>query len=298
MYHWLSIIWIQSSFNKNTLSEIREATDKNSGLTAALKDSMSSPLITIGQRFQAMEVKGTKVKVGIPASTEEQAILFDHVSIIDLSLNKDKLTQKDLSKATALQEFLNVHAHSSKYVFQLKKCRNPDCEYCQEHPVRTPEGIFSNLSFLPLPYLDLSKDHYQEFSSVFGKPLSEEARPLSQNFSCVGSRIDKERKAILVSAKVRGAIVCSECYKPRWIYSKAKPSQSESTLLSQLKDSRLYLRKSSLFATGSTLADSVVVKEALTCNSPIEQQYYSAVVNFVVMVWVVMEPWCKMKLQS
>ena len=34
--------------NKNTLSEIREATDKNPGLTAALKDSMSSPLITIG----------------------------------------------------------------------------------------------------------------------------------------------------------------------------------------------------------------------------------------------------------
>ena len=43
--------------NKNILSEIHEATDKNPGLTAALKDSMSSPLITIGQRFQAMEVK-------------------------------------------------------------------------------------------------------------------------------------------------------------------------------------------------------------------------------------------------
>ena len=57
--------------NKNTLSEIHKATDRNSGLTTALKDSMSSPLITIGQRFQAMEVKGTKVKVGIPASIEE-----------------------------------------------------------------------------------------------------------------------------------------------------------------------------------------------------------------------------------
>ena len=268
--------------NKNTLSEIREATDKNPGLTAALKDSMSSPLITIGQRFQAMEVKGTKVKVGISASTKEQADLSDHVFIIDPSLNKDKLTQKDLSKATDLQEFLSIHAHSSQYVYQLKKCRNPDCEYCQEHPVRTPEGIFTNLSFLPLPRLDSRKDHYQEFSSVFGKPLSEENRPsLSQNFSSEGSRIDKERKAILVSAKVRGAIVCSECYKPQCIYSKAKLSQSESTLVSQLKDSRLYVCGSSLFATGSTLADSVVVKEALTCNSPMEQQYYSAVlVNF------------------
>ena len=68
--------------NKNTLSEIRKAIDKNPGLIAALKDLMSSPLITIGQRFQAMEVKVTKIKVGISASTEEQADLFDYVSII------------------------------------------------------------------------------------------------------------------------------------------------------------------------------------------------------------------------
>ena len=77
----------------------------------------------------------------------------------------------------------------------------------------------------------------------------------------------------MVSAKVGGVIVCSECYKPRCIYSKAKLSKSESTLVSQLKNSRLYVCGSSLFATGSMLADSVVVKEALTCNSAMEQQY-------------------------
>ena len=103
-----------------------------------------------------MKVKGTKVKVGITALTEKQADLFDQVSIIDSTLNKVKLTQKDLSRVRALQEFLNIHAHSSQYVLQVKKCRNPNCEYCQEHPVRTPKSVFSNLSFLPLPRLEIT----------------------------------------------------------------------------------------------------------------------------------------------
>ena len=81
----------------------------------------------------------------------------------------------------------------------------------------------------------------------------------------------------MVSTKVKGPIVCSECYKPRCLYSKAKLSQSESTLVSQLKDSSLYTCASSFFANGSVLADSIVVKEVLTCNSSIGQQYYSAV---------------------
>jgi len=49
--------------NKNSLSEVREAIEKNSDLGIALKDSMSAPLISVGQRFQAMEIIGKKVMV-------------------------------------------------------------------------------------------------------------------------------------------------------------------------------------------------------------------------------------------
>ena len=129
-----------------------------------------------------------------------------------------------------------------------------------------------------MPRLDSTKEHYKKFDAVYGQTLSEEDRPsLSQTILSEGSKIDKERKDILVSAKVRGTIVCSECYKPRCIYSKARLSKSESVKLLQVQDSRLYTCGSSLFVSGSSLADSVVVKEALTCNSPMESQYYSAV---------------------
>ena len=84
------------------------------------------------------------------------------------------MTLKNLLKAAAIQGFLEAHAHAAKYVFQLKKCSRPDCNYYQEHPVRIPESFLSNISFLPLPCLDSSKDHYKEFSSVYGQMLSEE----------------------------------------------------------------------------------------------------------------------------
>ena len=85
-----------------------------------------------------------------------------------------------------------------------------------------------------------------------------------------GSKVDKGRKDALVSAKVRGTIICSELKAiPRLHYLK-----SESALLLQTKYSRC---DSALFASGSALADTVIVKEALTCNSPMESQYYSVV---------------------
>ena len=112
---------------------------------------MSAPLISVGQRFQAMEVKGEKVIVRKPAMTEEQNALFEKVVQLDSSICKDK---QDLAIAKCSQEFLVTHAHSSQYMFQMKKCSNPDCKYCQEHPVRIPEKVFSNLSFLPMPRLE------------------------------------------------------------------------------------------------------------------------------------------------
>ena len=98
---------------------MREAIEKSPNLGIALKDAMSAPLISVGQRFQAMEVKGKKVMVGIPATTEEQNALFEKVVKLDSSICKDKLGQKDLAKAKDLQEFLVTHAHSSQYMFQV-----------------------------------------------------------------------------------------------------------------------------------------------------------------------------------
>ena len=113
-----------------------------------------------------------------------------------------------------------------------------------------------------LPRLDAIKEHYNEFDVVYGQNITEEDHPLlSLNFISECSKVDKGRKDVLVSAKVRGTIICSECYKPRCIYSKARLSQSESTILLQIKDSRCCICGSAIFASGSALADTVIFKE-------------------------------------
>ena len=96
--------------NKNSLAEVREAVRVNPDLGPALLDSMSAPLVTVSQRFQAMKVKDSKVKVGVPASASNLDAQFQHALFIEPSLQKDKLTAKDLANANTLQRFMKTIA--------------------------------------------------------------------------------------------------------------------------------------------------------------------------------------------
>ena len=160
-----------------TLSDVRDTISKNPSLTVALQDSMAPPLLTVAQRFLAMEVKGTGVKVGNPASTESMSELFSRVLLIDPTLEEDKLSGAALQKATALKNFFEVHSHSSQYAFQLKKCGKSDCNYCIQNPVRLQPEIFHELSVLPLPLFDTTGEHYKKSDEVYGQQPSDKDRP-------------------------------------------------------------------------------------------------------------------------
>lgn len=55
---------------------------------------MSTPLILVGRRFQAMKVKDTLVKVGVPATEAELTEQFQHALFVDSSLDRNDLTSK------------------------------------------------------------------------------------------------------------------------------------------------------------------------------------------------------------
>ena len=113
-------------------------------------------------------------------------------------------------------------------MFQVKKCSDSACYYCRQHPVRLPQDIFTGLQFVPPPLLNSSKDHYKKFSDLYGEIPSDKDRP-----SCTPvpseeeKQVDRGRKSLLVRGKVRGCIACSECNKPRCIYSHSKLTPSE-----------------------------------------------------------------------
>ena len=91
-----------------------------SKLRDSLRDSMSFPMCTVGRRFQGMAVKDSPVRLGIPASDQNILDQFQHTVFIDSGLVHDKLTAKDLEKATSLKSFMETHCHESHYVFQVK----------------------------------------------------------------------------------------------------------------------------------------------------------------------------------
>ena len=250
--------------NKNSLADIRQAINVTPDLGPALLDSMSAPLVTVSQRFQAMKVKDNKVKVGVAAIHADLDMQFQHALFIDPSLERDKLTGKDLASAHSLQKFMKNHCHSSSYVFQVKKCMEPACFYCNQHPIRLPVEKFLELNYLPLPLLDASKEHYQKFGDVFGKPISTADQPsLVAVPTEEQKKTDKDRKSLLVATKVRTVILCGECSKPRCIYANTTFTRDEQIHITSVKESKVYTCGSPLFPTDSS---SIVVREALVCS--------------------------------
>ena len=144
---------------------------------------------------------------------------------------------------------MKSHCKCSQYMFQIKKCTDTSCFYCVQHPVRLQKEVFDSLKYLPLPLLDNTKEHYQKFCDLYGQDPSDKDRPSHiPGPSEEAKQVDKGRKSLLVCGKVRRAIVCGECHKPRCIYSKTKLSQEQSTSLDIIIESDLYTCGASLFA--------------------------------------------------
>ena len=264
--------------NKNTLQELRALIESNPEVGLGLIDSMSPVKAILAQRFQNMKIKDVPIKIGTAATTEDIDKLFGFSEFIDPTLQKDKLSSKFLKEATAYNYFIKKHCHCSHYAFQIKKCTDSSCYYCTQHPIQLTPEVFANLPFLPLPLLDGNKEKYLKFDEVVAKPLSEKDRPsYIPKPSDESKEIDKQNRKLLVRAKVRAVVECTDCCKPRCVFSNSKLTADEEIALNRIKESCLYACGSALFPQDSPSISSIIVKEALTYASPIEIQYYNAV---------------------
>lgn len=86
-------------------------------------------------------------------------------------------------------------------------------------------------------------------------------------------------KIIIVSAKVRGYVICCECGKRRVIYSAKKLSVLEERAVTRVQEELLYTCGCPLFP-GGNLQDTILVKEGISCISPMEATYYAGIFIF------------------
>ena len=268
--------------NKNTLADIRETIKKTPHLEAQLLDSMAQPIVHLSQRFMAMKIKEDRVKLSEPAQDEEISANFEKIHVIDPDISANRLRKEDLKHNTALHEFMRKHCRLSPYVFQVKKCLDPSCSYCKEHPIQVTSEQFSSLHYLPLPLLDASKTSYLPFETSYGKEPSDNDRPSSTPSSnAEAAQADNMHKPLLKNTKVRKVIFCGECFKPRCVYSAARLSTAEEAVTEAIINSKVYTCGSTLFPPNSPLHDTVIVRQNCCCADPVEAAYYSsALVKF------------------
>ena len=263
--------------NKNTLADIREVINKTPHLKAQLLDSTAQPIVLLSLRFMAMKIKEDRVKLSDPARDEEISANFEKIHVIDPDISANRLRKEDLKNNTALHEFMRKHCRLSPYVFQVKKCLDPDCSYCKDHPIQVTSEQFSSLHYLPLPLLDTSKTSYLPFETLYGKEPSDNDRPSSTPSSNAESaQVDSRHKPLLKNTKVRKVIFCGECLKPRCIYSAARLGRAEETVVEGIMESKVYTCGSTLFPPDSPLHDTVVVRQNCSCADPVEAACYSS----------------------
>ena len=87
----------------------------------------------------------------------------------------------------------------------------------------------------------------------------------------------KKRESLFAKAKVRAVICCGDCLKPRCIYANFRLSAREVECVKGIKETNIYTCGSSLFPDDSSLEKTAVVREAATCHSPMENQYYTSI---------------------
>ena len=146
--------------NKSTLTELQTVIEKSPALAVAMRDSMSPVIAQLAQRFTQMKLKEEPGKCATAVSDGEIDRHFELLHFIDPALSQNNLTAKALNTCPSLKKFLDTHCHSSHYVFQIRKCLDPSCYYCLQHPVKMDKEKFRELSLLPLPLLDNTKEHY------------------------------------------------------------------------------------------------------------------------------------------
>ena len=276
--------------NKKTMAEVRQVIAANPVVGVALQDSLQQVLCTLAGRFTSMEIKEEKVQVEVAATKNELQQCFNLIHCIESTLSPDNITKETLAGTEHLQTFIATHCSSTAYLFQVKKCLDPRCGYCRFHPVRMPVEDFQKISFVPLPLITVG-EKYADFKDLYGKAVDERDRPSSKPAS-PGEEVDKKRKDIIVSSKVRCVLTCQECFKPRCVYSKSKLTCEGKSAIEELQDSRLYTCGSSLFPPESPVSNTICVRESLTCSSPMELSYYSStLVHFLpVCYWCGLDP--------
>ena len=265
----------------NSVKSIREVCDSNGELQAALADSMQSTKCLLETLLSRLKLKGNPFQNFHAASTVEIDAQWNHLLKIEPLLTKGDTNASIIPLRPGLKRFLNHCCVDRRYFFSIKKCGSTTCSICC--PPRLPVDIFDTLHHLPDPVPDSTGEHYKDFDDIYGSDTSEKHCPSLADSSRKPHGIPFQRSA-QYAKNVNETIKCTECLKPRVLYSKNKLRFTYQITLQNLLVAVNYscgsvlsdFQDETLSRSQREVVDKVFVRANLQCEDKIETPYYSS----------------------
>jgi hypothetical protein len=262
--------------NANSMSQLRAKVDSVPELKVEYAESMDRVLAQLKNRFRQLQLKGEAVITHDAATEDEVQNFMENARDLDNSI--DQFTKKEYKLAKDLAKFQDKHCVKTHDGFQIRKCVKDPCEYCVAHPPKLSEEELENLHFIPCPKLD--KDgKYLEYDQIYGKgdPADEKDRPsLTEKIAAKEQKDRDKEHAFLNKEHARMTVNCGECDKPRVLFSVAVLKDAEKVTIKAHTEEIDYVCGQPLFIEEHVMQETVVVKEGLTCQTPVQPVYYSS----------------------
>ena len=251
-----------------------------------------------------MKPGGRHVKVYPCVGPETEKELHASLSKIDPNFNKELYKAKDLKKMPGMMLWMDIHCLITPYSISIQRCDNERCcgEFCSPVENGVRDLIMQRQ---PTPRIDtthknrmnqflrrdeallLIGDNEKALNDLSDLPSKKTAdKEAAEEKKKRGGRdFDINKKLKLKSwdpKKVRGAVVCYFCAKPRCIFACEKQSdeyRNAAKAWQQKLESigERYLCGDLVFNDNEPTTMIITQRQQLTCQSRIETAYYNCI---------------------
>ena len=252
--------------------ELRKAIARHEELKPALENSLSVPVDLLTSVFSKLSLKDKRFQTFSPCTDEE--LTNYHLPNDRFDENICELKKKEhLKNFPKFNEFLLTHTTRRTYYFHVFKCSTDDCPF--HFPVRGKEKI-ENFGDPISHNDDEGNEHYHQ-----GEDPEEKFIPKLENPSKGGHGIPLS-PSTQTALKVGRIVTCTECHKPRLLYSRAKLKDGELRSFKRVLNDFQFVCGSALQEImvdknnpDETVLSKVFASENISRKSPIELLYYS-----------------------
>ena len=273
-------------FRKCTsMDDIRKEIQGKPELKEVWLDSVGPVRQCVENRFRRLALKDEPIKVNDPVREDEVDYLSRHLNFLFPGLDTGKLVKAHTKKVDSYNQWSEKHCRVRNYSFQIRKCSDADC-------CLPPQNHYD---WLPDPMIDENDvNHYKSFEHIYGTNTDEYDRPSFKNQ--VNAEVSSKKKdkvtdplvTILpddpelkgytgfTAQQARYVISCTECEKPRLIYSKFRLSERQSVQMLTLLSEYDYVCGAPVTVPEGNLHGKIFTRLNIDCSRPLETCFYSS----------------------